>query len=635
MQLILNFIFYIIYFQVFIVSAAQNKQVELQDVSTTSNTTSQTWRENAVQYPYSSKKITMNSKKISYMRDHKVIDRNINKFNNIIYMGIDYLRELPIHSMLLNKKKLHYLMLISCYITTGILSVAVGFFYSLPISGFVNILEYSDKLKTDNNQINLDYVFKLLEYSDNYYDPSYYKIKPEYLFSLVSMTAIFSVTSYNVISKLANLIKMYKFKEKTIRHSQLIEFLKLALVVVISGVEVDGYKGSINNNIMILYNIASNKLINTKHTNTYNLFLYCTGVSAVIINSAYIMPLLDLLINTSYHGFKSVVKKPIVVNIKAPKILTNFIRYPKVVNIKKRFILELLQNDFDVYSNYTMEKSLQIMNLNLYETINVAGIINHIKDIQPKKGKYNIEDVTHIRGFLEGSFKLLLTVGFSIINFKALYPLLYSYTVFATMLRYSYLVDVNTGYIIRKDGLFMPFNNNKLFLNKYLHYINPNDVNLTDYNFINKINNITLLPKEHVLTIAILISSGVSNIIVDSGYNLYKIIKNKGKLYRGPIPIISASLALASLSVFSYNIIKYLYSGKSTYLASMKILEYQGLDAPNFFGISNPNTIFILNSFVVFLVFMQSYKIFLPITEAITLGTYKIFQKINPFINKD
>jgi hypothetical protein len=310
-----------------------------------------------------------------------------------------------------------------------------------------------------------------LEYSDNYYDPSYYKIKPEYLFSLVSMTAIFSVTSYNVISKLANLIKMYKFKEKTIRHSQLIEFLKLALVVVISGVEVDGYKGSINNNIMILYNIASNKLINTKHTNTYNLFLYCTGVSAVIINSAYIMPLLDLLINTSYHGFKSVVKKPIVVNIKAPKILTNFIRYPKVVNIKKRFILELLQNDFDVYSNYTMEKSLQIMNLNLYETINVAGIINHIKDIQPKKGKYNIEDVTHIRGFLEGSFKLLLTVGFSIINFKALYPLLYSYTVFATMLRYSYLVDVNTGYIIRKDGLFMPFNNNKLFLNKYLHYI--------------------------------------------------------------------------------------------------------------------------------------------------------------------
>ena len=559
--------------------------------------------------------------KLSYIRNKDNIERNIAEFNSIIYYGKDLLRTSPYDQDTATIYRIIY------YSTITILSLGMGVAAAIPIVGATELIEFKEdaliKLRQDLlENINLYDSNHIQQITNSIISPAFndsnnYNIKNEFVYLFISISTLFSILTYKTLHYTSNILSLKKYRDFINSRSLLSSLSKLGIIITISSLYFYGIQENINKTLQIMNNTAKGYLLDHEDP-IIKIFgnIFCGSITFLISGIAC-LPIVNLLVNTIAEGINALARKEVSFNESdLPKCIHKLLDTAEQTNLSKKFICNLLSGNFNQKDRLQLKKTLQIMDLNPSETINLAGVLNNFTIINLKNTKYSLEDKNYNKQFISGLIKLVIISGATVILVK-IGNNLYNDMIVAELL-------MSSDALIYSEGL----NNIDVIVN-HLHGSVDKSV-LANY-MMTKLRGKILKAIENnsnslglATQLAVYSASGVLHMLLDTSEAIYVIIKHRGKYYRGPIVLLSSITSIIVPILISISMCEYFDSEIDHLETTEKVQQLVGIDT-SVLGINSVGTkLNIIKAAITFGI-LQTYKHFIPFTTSAILNIKKVF----------
>jgi hypothetical protein len=559
--------------------------------------------------------------KLSYIRNKDNIERNIAEFNSIIYYGKDLLRTSPFNQDAATIYRIIY------YSTITIFSLGMGVAAAIPIVGATELIEFKEESLMKLQQellknINLYDSNHIQQITNTIIAPAFndsnnYNIKKEFIYLFISVSTLFSVLTYKTLHYASNVLSLKKYRDFINSRSLLSSLSKLGIIITISGLYFSGIQENINKTLQIMNNTAKGYLLDHEDPTIKIIGNIFCGAITFLISSIACLPIVNLLVNTIAEGINTLARKELSFNDSdLPKCVHKLLDTATQTNLSKKFIWTLLSNNFNQQDSLQLKKTLQIMDLNPSETINLAGVLNNFTITSLKNTKYSLEDKNYNKQFISGLIKLAIISGATVVLVK-IGNNLYNDMIVAELL-------MSSDALIYSEGL----NNIDAIVN---HLGGSVDKSVLDNYMITTLRRKILeaIKKNSnslglATQLAVYSASGVLHMLLGTSEAIYVITKHRGKYYRGPIVLVSSILSIIVPILISISMCEYFDSEVDHLEQTEKVQQLVGIDT-SVLGINSLTTkLNIVKAGITFGI-LQTYKHFIPFTTSAILNIKKVF----------
>jgi hypothetical protein len=563
--------------------------------------------------------------KLSYMQNKDSIERNITKFNSIIYSGEDLLQTSPYNQDTATIYRILY------YSTITILSLGMGIAAAVPVVGATELLEFKEesliKLQQDLlKNINLYDANHIQQITNSIITPAFndsknYNIKKEFVYLFISISTLFSVLTYKTLHYATNILSLKKYRYFINSRSLLSSLSKLGITITVSSLYFSGIHGSINKTLQRMNNSAKGySLAHEDSTIKIAGNIFC-GAVIFFISSIACLPIVNLLVDTIADGINTLARKEVSFNdCNLPKCVHKLLDTVEQTNLNKKFICKLLSDSFDQQGQLQLKKTLQLMDLNPSETINLAGVLNNFTITRLKNTKYSLADKNYNKQFISGLIKLAIISGTTFVLVK-IGNNLYNDMIVAELLMSSDALIYSEG--LSNINVIMDHFHGNVDKNILTNYMRTNLKEKILKAIKNNSNSLGLSTQ-----LAVYSAAGVLHMLLDTSEAIYVIIKHRGKYYRGPIVLASSIASIIVPMLISISMCEYFDSELEHLEKTEEVQNFVGIDT-SVLGINSlAIKLNIVKAAITFGI-LQTYKHFIPFTTNAILNIKKIFNYCN------